>query len=65
MGPRSGLDDLEKRKLLTLPGLDPSVVQPVTSRYADCATCLMERKEIICDYDFLCKNLCSYENRGR
>jgi hypothetical protein len=37
---RAGLDDLEKRKFLTLPGLfnsDPSVVQPVASRYTDYA----------------------------
>jgi hypothetical protein len=33
---KAGLDDLEKRKFLTLPGLElrPSVVQPVASRYA-------------------------------
>jgi hypothetical protein len=33
--PRAGLDDVEKRKFLILPGLnsDPSVVQPVASRY--------------------------------
>jgi hypothetical protein len=39
VGPRSGLDDVEKRKFLTLPGLnsDPLVVQPVASRYTDCA----------------------------
>jgi hypothetical protein len=37
VGPRAGLDDVEKRKFLTLPGLelDPSVVQPVASRYTD------------------------------
>jgi hypothetical protein len=36
--PRAGVDNLEKRKFLTLPGLelDPSVVQPVASRYTDC-----------------------------
>jgi hypothetical protein len=35
--PRPGLDDVEKRKFLTLPGLelDSSVVQPVVSRYID------------------------------
>jgi hypothetical protein len=31
--PKAGLDDLEKRKFLTL----PSVVQPVASRYTDYA----------------------------
>jgi hypothetical protein len=37
--PRADLDDLEKRKFLTLPGLElrPSVVQPVASRYTDSA----------------------------
>jgi hypothetical protein len=39
VGPRAGLDDVEKRKFLTLPGLElrPSVVQPVASRYIDYA----------------------------
>jgi hypothetical protein len=39
VGPRAGLDDVEKKKFLTLLGLDPdsSVVQPVTSRYIDYA----------------------------
>jgi hypothetical protein len=34
MDPRAGLDDMEKRKFLTPPGLElrPSVVQPVASR---------------------------------
>jgi hypothetical protein len=35
--PRAGLDDVEKRKFLTLPGLDPSVDQPLASRYIDYA----------------------------
>jgi hypothetical protein len=37
--PRAGLDDVEERKFLILLGLelDPSVVQPVASRYTDCA----------------------------
>jgi hypothetical protein len=34
--PRAGLDDLEKRKFLILPGL--VAVQPVASRYTDYAT---------------------------
>jgi hypothetical protein len=33
--PRDGLDNVERRKFLTLPGL--SAVQPVASRYIDCA----------------------------
>jgi hypothetical protein len=37
VGPRAGLDDVEKRKFLTLPGQDRSVVQPVASRYTDYA----------------------------
>jgi hypothetical protein len=34
-----GLDDMEKRKILPLPGLElnPSAVQSVASRYTDCA----------------------------
>jgi hypothetical protein len=37
VGPRVGLDDVEKRKFLTLPGfkLHLSVVHPVASRYTD------------------------------
>jgi hypothetical protein len=36
--PRAGLDDMEKWKFFTLPGLElppPLVVQPVASRYTD------------------------------
>jgi hypothetical protein len=36
--PRVGLDDMEKWKFFTLPGLElplPLVVQPVASRYTD------------------------------
>jgi hypothetical protein len=38
MGPRTGQDDVEKTKFMTLPGLElrPSFVQPVASRYTDC-----------------------------
>jgi hypothetical protein len=38
VAPRSGLDDVEKRKYLILPGLEfrPPVVQPVVNRYRDC-----------------------------
>jgi hypothetical protein len=37
--PRAGLDDVEKRNLLTLrdSNSDPPVVQPVASRYTDYA----------------------------
>jgi hypothetical protein len=40
VGHRAGLDDLEKRKFLTLPELElrPSAVQPIASRYTDYAT---------------------------
>jgi hypothetical protein len=37
VGPRAGLNDVEKKKFLSLPRLDPSVVQPVASRYTDYA----------------------------
>jgi hypothetical protein len=39
VGPRAGLDDVEERKFLTLPGLElrSLLVQPVASRYTDCA----------------------------
>jgi hypothetical protein len=38
--PRAGMDNMEKWKFITLPGLETrplSVVQPVASRYTDCA----------------------------
>jgi hypothetical protein len=40
MGTIASLDDMEKRNFLTSPGSysDPSVVQPVSSRYTDCVT---------------------------
>jgi hypothetical protein len=39
VGPRAGLDGVKKRKFLTLAGLElqPSVFQPVPSRYTDWA----------------------------
>jgi hypothetical protein len=38
VGPRVGLDDVKKRKFLTIPGFEPRrLVQPVASRYIDCA----------------------------
>jgi hypothetical protein len=38
--PRPGLEDMEKLKFFTLPGLelDPSVIQPVVSQYTVYAT---------------------------
>jgi hypothetical protein len=42
VGPAAGLDDVQKKKLLTLPGLGTPtpwsalVVQPIASRYIDC-----------------------------
>jgi hypothetical protein len=39
VNPRAGLDDVENRKFLTIPGLElrTSVVQPAASRYTDYA----------------------------
>jgi hypothetical protein len=39
VGPRAGLDDVEKRKFLILPRLELDLlgVQPVSSQYIDCA----------------------------
>jgi hypothetical protein len=40
VGPRAGMDNVEKRKFLTPQGTqnsDPSVVQPAASRYTDYA----------------------------
>jgi hypothetical protein len=53
VGPRAGLNDVEKRKFLTLPRLElrPSVVQPAAGRYNDYATRLpldfMENKNVL------------------
>jgi hypothetical protein len=49
MGSGACLDDVEKRKLLTLrdSNFNPSVVQPVTSRYTDCAIPVACNKLII------------------
>ena len=35
VGPRAGLDECVKSR--PLPGIDPRTVQPVASRYTDCA----------------------------
>jgi hypothetical protein len=37
MDPRAGLDDVEKRKFLTLPGLELRPLSRPASRYTDCA----------------------------
>jgi hypothetical protein len=38
MGPRAGLDDVEKKKILPTPVFEPNplIIQPVASRYTDC-----------------------------
>jgi hypothetical protein len=49
VGPRTGLDAVEKSKYLSLPGLDsvPSVIQPVASRYTNRAI-IAHRTKINC-----------------
>jgi hypothetical protein len=44
VNPRAGLDDVEKRKFLTLPVLElhPSVVQPEARLYIDRAIAALE-----------------------
>jgi hypothetical protein len=37
VGPRAGLDKCGKSRPLPPPGFDPRTVQPVASRYTDCA----------------------------
>jgi hypothetical protein len=38
VGPRAGLDDVEKRKFLTLPGLEQKQTQIVSFTYVKCGT---------------------------
>jgi hypothetical protein len=51
VAPKAGLDDVEKRKCLTLPGLNskPSVVQPVASRYTDYARVIVLIKIVVAE----------------
>jgi hypothetical protein len=58
MGPRAGLDDVEKRKLLTVQGLElhPSVVQPVASRYTDYGIPAL----IVARYKLKSNSLCNF-----
>jgi hypothetical protein len=51
VGPTAGLGDVEKRKLLTLLDSNPDspVVQPVTSRYTDCANLAPALSFVHCD----------------
>jgi hypothetical protein len=46
--PRAGLDDMERRKYLPPPGLELRhvVVQPVASRYTDCAIPALQNEKI-------------------
>jgi hypothetical protein len=57
--PRVGLDDVEKRKFLTLPGLelDLLVVQPVPSRYTDYAI------PVNFNYNRISKNVTNFDFR--
>jgi hypothetical protein len=69
---RAGLDDLEKRKFFTLPdsNSDPSVVQPVASRYTDYATpapsfCGCSPELLTLEFQALCQSqpdICEYHN---
>jgi hypothetical protein len=49
VGPRAGLDDMEKWKFLLPPELksDPLVVQPIASRYTDCAIPALHRSGML------------------
>jgi hypothetical protein len=48
MGPTAGLDNAEKAKLFTLPGLElrPLGRHPVASHYTDCASPAPNHKQI-------------------
>jgi hypothetical protein len=45
MGPRTGLDDVKRARILLLQdsNSDPSAVQPVGSRYTDCVIPALEK----------------------
>jgi hypothetical protein len=46
VGLRAGLDDVEERKFLALPGLElrPSIAQPIASLYTDYAVSSFQGK---------------------
>jgi hypothetical protein len=44
VGLKTGLNDVGRRKILPLSGLDPVADQPVPSRYTDCTTPAKKRK---------------------
>jgi hypothetical protein len=47
VGPRTGLDEVEKRKILSLRGLEiRSLVHPLTRRHSDCALLASLRRRI-------------------
>jgi hypothetical protein len=56
MDPRAGLEDLEKRKIFTLPGLE---LQPVASRYTD-YTIPVPGMSLVCSSVILCVNYLLY-----
>jgi hypothetical protein len=62
VGPRAGLDDVEKRKFLTLPGFEhlPSVFQPVASRYTDYAALIIVAESYFCSSYSPCQLSFSY-----
>jgi hypothetical protein len=51
LGPRDVLDNVEKRKFLTRPGLE---LQPVASRYSDCAILSFGQYLVTYINDFMC-----------
>jgi hypothetical protein len=66
--PRTGLDDMEKWKFFTIPGLElslPLVVQSVASRYTDWAIPAPKEGLLICENKALKKNLCSAPRDGQ
>jgi hypothetical protein len=75
VGPRTGLDDVEKRKILPYreSKADPSAVRAADNRFADCAILLLDRmiseleriwqKDVVVQFEVL--SIFSWKDRGK
>jgi hypothetical protein len=54
VGPRTGLEDLESRKILPVPKLELRPRTPVASRYTDCVIPAPQTAITDCSVDAVC-----------